>query len=131
MDDSGTRHPDRRINLSSHHPDWFGLGGISFDSTNAAKYAPLEQSQLDDVLYDFRLKNKSSRLMQFADLYLYPMCRGGYPRPYTPYHTLRTNGQLIDTHVGDASVEGIKYYCFERVRQLDMEKVHKEHGDRE
>src|SRR5689334_9864774 len=28
MDDSGTRHPDRNVNLDSAMPDWFALGGI-------------------------------------------------------------------------------------------------------
>lgn len=87
--------------------------GHSFDGQNAAKYSPLEQVQFDDVLYDFRLKDKSSQLMQFADLYLYPMCKGGYPRCYIPYERLKDGRKLIDAHVHEASVCGIKYYCFD------------------
>lgn len=92
--------------------------GCPFDATNAAKYAPLSQPQLSDALYDFKTKDKSSPMIQLADLYLYPMCRGGYEALYRPYRLLRDSKKLRDDHLSAEHVEvlGIKYSCFELVR---------------
>lgn len=93
-------------------------GGHSFDAKNAAKYAPLGQTDFASCLYDFRLKDKKSELMQVADLYLYPMVKGGYPKTYTPFEVLRGGGKLIDAHVEDHHSCGIKYSCFEGVKKV-------------
>lgn len=92
--------------------------GCPFDPTNAAKYDPLSQRELSSVLYDFKTKDKSSPMIQFADLYLYPMCRGGYEPQYRPYRSLRDARKLRDDHLLEQEVEvlGIKYSCFELAR---------------
>jgi hypothetical protein len=70
--------------------------GMPFDGGKMAKYAPLSAAELADTLYDLRFRTKKSPLMQLADLYLYPMARGGYDADYLPYQTLRANKRLID-----------------------------------
>lgn len=89
--------------------------GHPFDSQRASKYVPMHRDELSSTLYDFKTKNKSSQLMQIADLYLYPICKGGYDANYYPYMKLRESSKLLDQHVDDVGMEGVKYYCFERV----------------
>ena len=89
--------------------------GHPFDKQSASKYVPLEQPELRNILYDFKTKNKSSPMMQVADLYLYPMCRGGYQPDYRAYDALVSDSKLIDCHVADIATLGVKYYCFENV----------------
>lgn len=90
-------------------------GGAPFDSARSAIYTPLEQNSLHDALFEFRVKNKSSPIMQLADLYLYPICRGGYDPTYRPYAMLCENKKLIDQNIPVGSVPqlGIKYSCFD------------------
>jgi hypothetical protein len=94
------------------------VAGQPFDHANSSRYAPMSSSDFSDVLYDFKLKTKQSRMLQIADLYLYPMCRGGYDETYRPYASLRSSRRLIDAHVDDRIGRGIKYYCFEHASQV-------------
>lgn len=89
--------------------------GHSFNKENASKYAPLEPSELAETLYDFRMKTKTSAMMQIADLYLYPMTQARYRPSYYPYEALLAHRKLIDCHVTDVPNLGVKYYCFENV----------------
>lgn len=52
--------------------------GCPFNADRSGKYHPLAGELLGDTLYDFEVKSKTSPLMQLADLYLWPMCVGGY-----------------------------------------------------
>jgi hypothetical protein len=144
MDDSGTRHPDRWLRVDGK-PDWFALGGVlvrqsdeercrgmhqdlcskwgigsplhseRFDHLNASKYAPLPSTELAETLHGFKMKWKSSPMMQIADLYLHPICQGGYRAVHRPFNKLEAASRLIDAHVEDISTMGIKYYCFENI----------------
>lgn len=89
--------------------------GHPFDPGNAAKYQPLTTEELHATLYEFRTKEKSSPLMQIADVCLWPMCMGGYDRTNRPYSALRAAGTLIDCKLDPAAVEaeGIKYSCWD------------------
>lgn len=89
--------------------------GTPFDATRSAVYAPLEQGSLRKALFEFRVKPKSSLIMQLADLYLYPICRGGYDRTYRPYADLCQNRKLVDQNLPPDLVAqlGIKYSCFD------------------
>jgi hypothetical protein len=56
-------------------------------------------------------------MVQIADLYTYPMARGGYDPDYFPYTQLKDRNKLID---GLLTLEemphlGIKYSCFDLV----------------
>jgi hypothetical protein len=54
-------------------------------------------------------------MVQFADLYLWPMAMGGYDENNRPYKRLLEDGKLIDCIYNDAEVPhlGIKYSCFD------------------
>lgn len=94
--------------------------GHWFDGTEAARYEPLEASTYVNCLYEFRVKHKTSPLMTIADLYLWPMCIGGYHLGNKPYQALRAAGKLVDCHVKpqDVRSRGIKYSCFENVKGI-------------
>lgn len=91
--------------------------GLPFDDGRSEKYSPMSRAELGSLLHDFKKKNKSSPLMQLADLYLYPMCLGGYVKSYRPYQDLVAAGRLIDAHLKSEEIpsRGIKYSCWELV----------------
>lgn len=95
--------------------DGINQNGMPFASETSGKYAPMDQEALADILYEFRTKSKSSPLLQLADLYLWPMCIGGYDENNRPYKRLREDEKLIDCHLSEAEIEmgGIKYFCFD------------------
>ncbi len=104
---------DRR--MLSYYED-LRAKGMPFDPKSMAGYAPLDATTLGGVLYEFRKKEKTSPLMQVADLCLYPICRARY-EPYQPFTQLLRHGRLIDTRLKREEVasRGIKYSCFELV----------------
>ena len=93
--------------------------GHSFDATTAAIYNPLTSVAYASTLYEFRTKEKSSKLMQIADLYLWPMCIGGYDEGNRAYSALKDAGKLIDCALPSELVaeRGIKYSCFDLVNR--------------
>jgi len=93
------------------------ISGHPFDKKNAADYSPLTAEQYKTVLYDFKTKFKSSAMAQVADMYLWPMCMGGYHRSNRAYKALVEAGKLIDCRLeGKQLAElGVKYSCFENV----------------
>jgi len=94
--------------------------GMPFSADASAKHAPLGSKELTESLYELKFKKKSSPMAQFADLYLYPMARGGYDENYWPYAKLRERKKLIDDQLREEDIPhlGIKYSCFELVRHL-------------
>jgi hypothetical protein len=93
--------------------------GMPFAADNMSKYAPLSAEELADTLYDLKFRKKSSPLIQIADLYLYPMARGGYDPDYLPYRALRDRKKLIDDLLTEEEIPhlGVKYSCFEFLRE--------------
>ena len=89
--------------------------GMPFAVPTSEKYGPLSVEQLKITLYDLKFKKKTSPLIQLADLYLYPIARGGYDKEYLPYKILRTDKKTIDDHLSPSLTEsmGVKYSCFE------------------
>ncbi len=98
--------------------------GMPFAADSSAKYAPLSAEELADTLYDLDFKKKSSPMVQIADLYLYPMARGGYQAEYPPHVTLKENEKLIDSYLDAEDIPhlGIKYSCFDLVKKAEMKK---------
>lgn len=94
--------------------------GHSFDPNTSSAYNPLTPIDYSNTLYDFKSKSKSSKLMQVADLYLWPMCIGGYDEGNRAYTALMSAGKLIDCHLPDEliSERGIKYSCFDLVKRI-------------
>jgi hypothetical protein len=100
--------------LMGRYYDELRSTGMPFDSSKSAKYGPLDAHQLAGTLYDLKFKNKSSPLMQFADLYLWPICKAAYDAN-RPYDALRNHGRLIDCVVSSDQIAelGVKYSCFD------------------
>lgn len=88
---------------------------MPFASDNMAKYAPLTKEELASTLYDLKFKKKSSPLIQIADLYAYPLARGGYDPDYFPYAQLKEQKRIIDCLLTAEELPhlGVKYSCFE------------------
>lgn len=109
------RSDKRTDNRMRSYYDTLRNDGHPFNPNNAAKYQPLTGVQLHTTLYEFRTKDKSSPLMQLADICLWPMCMGGYDPTNRPYRTLKEAGTLIDCKLDPAVVEfeGIKYSCWD------------------
>lgn len=93
--------------------------GQPFSKNSSSKYQPLSPNDFKVTLYDFKTKYKSSLLTQVADLYLWPMCMGGYHPENRPYQTLKLSRKLIDSYYDAEDIEacGIKYSCFELARR--------------
>jgi hypothetical protein len=106
--------------------------GMPFAADKSSKYAPLSAHELAETLYDLDFKKKTSPLVQLADLYLYPMARGGYQPDYKPYADLRAAKKLIDDHLDAESVPhlGIKYSCFELAIKTENKKSRKLSGSK-
>lgn len=87
--------------------------GQQFDAGRSAKYNPLSVEVLHKTLFEFRVKTKTSNLMQLADLMLWPICRGGYSVNDRVYKLLVEKCKLLDAHcTGANGLEGVKYSCF-------------------
>ncbi len=95
------------------------VNGMPFNPKSMASYAPAEASLFHRTLYDFKTKNKSSPMMQLADLCLYPICRSGYDETGRAYGLLVEQRKLINTLLKDVDVPlmGVKYSCFEQVER--------------
>lgn len=89
--------------------------GQPFDPNTSEKYRPLNAEEFKQTLLEFSPKMKTSPMAQFADLYLWPICMGGYNPDTRPYKRLREDGKLIECVVkqDDWPMLGTKYYCFD------------------
>jgi hypothetical protein len=92
--------------------------GLPFNAETSKQYGPLSAEQLQSVLYDLKIKQKTSPGVQIADLYLWPMCMGGYHKSNKPYKMLLEAGKLMDVICdrGKVAELGIKYSCFDLVK---------------
>lgn len=91
--------------------------GMGFDVQNSAKYLPLTAADFQHLLLDIEGKDKSNRLMQIADTYVYAIARGSYDRKFGIYRRLAESGRLVTSQVAaeHAPILGVKTYCFELV----------------
>lgn len=88
--------------------------GLPFDQQRSSKYAPVAAPHLRAALYEFRLKDKSSNLMQIADLVLWPLCRSGYDTSERSYVRLKDAGKLVEVLCTEENgLQGTKYSCFD------------------
>ena len=91
--------------------------GMPFDAGNSSHYHPEDRASFSATLYELRFKEKSSPMAQLADLYLWPMCMGGYHFYNQTYYRLCQDGKLIECHIDESRLSelGTKYSCFEDV----------------
>ena len=97
----------------------FNQTRMPFAKDNSEKYGPLTGAQFREILYEFKPKFKSSPMVQLADLYLWPLCMGGYHASNRTYERLKQDGKLIDCllDADDCSTLGTKYSCFDLVER--------------
>lgn len=97
--------------------DALKVDGMPFAADSSGKYAPLPAEYFRETLHEFRLKKKTSPLAQLADLYLWPMCMGGYNASNRPYARLLADGKLIECALAAEAwpTLGTKYSCFDLV----------------
>lgn len=89
--------------------------GMPFDYSTSQKYNFLEAEDFRKVIEgEPERQTKKSPLLQVADVYLYPMVKGGYDSTYSPYKMLMENKKLIDALLPSEEIQsrGIKYSCF-------------------
>lgn len=88
--------------------------GMPFDKENSEQYCPLNQDDFKRILWECRPKLKDSKVMQLADLVLFPICVVKYSSEYKPWKSLHSSNKLIDCHLEKEQIkfEGIKYSCF-------------------
>lgn len=105
--------------------------GLPFDAKNSGKYAHLTKDQFAATVYDAQFRAKSSSMAQFADLYLWLVCMGGYHPGCGPYRRLRGDGKLIACLLPetDHATLGTKYSCFEGVVPLRNQEFSAEGPD--
>jgi hypothetical protein len=89
--------------------------GQPFDASTSEKYRPLGSEEFKATLLEFSPRMKSSPMAQLADLYLWPICMGGYNAENRPYKRLKEDGKLIECVVQepDWPTLATKYYCFD------------------
>ncbi|WP_309662113.1 DUF3800 domain-containing protein [Sphingomonas sp.] len=90
--------------------------GMPFDEGRSEGYGSLTADDFGDlVLGDAQRQTKANALIQIADLYLYPMVKGGYAPTYQPYVDLTDAHKLADNIVDESEVAslGVKYSCFD------------------
>lgn len=89
--------------------------GMPFDAEMSQQYAALRAEDFRAlILGEPRERTKKTPMIQIADLYLYPMAKGGYEPTYRPYQALMAAGRLIDATLAaeERPLLGIKYSCF-------------------
>ncbi len=111
------RDADRAIKLYVRE---MKKAGMPFDTAQSASYEGMSAASLKSVIRsEPRERTKQVPLIQIADLYLYPMVKGGYDPDYRAYRALKDAGKLADCLFAEdvIAARGIKYSCFERVRK--------------
>jgi hypothetical protein len=101
--------------IMQYHRDLKVLG-MPFDTSTSSKYSFLTPEEFRQILLNEpERQTKKSPLLQIADVFLYPMVKGGYDERYIPYQILMQKGKLIDAILPDDQISscGIKYSCFD------------------
>lgn len=108
----GDKKTDRQV---KGYYDDMRQTGMPFSGGGLEKYAPLNATELEETLYDFKTKQKTSPMSQLADLYLWPIAIGGYDKGNRTYSRLLNDRKILDCHLEVEEVEhlGCKYSCFE------------------
>jgi hypothetical protein len=91
--------------------------GLPFETATSAAYAPLSSEEFATTLYELKFKEKTSPMVQIADLYLWPIAMARYEPRNRAYMALQKAGKLIECHVTKEQLGmcGSKYSCFELV----------------
>jgi hypothetical protein len=104
--------------LKSYYNDLRSTG-MPFSFDTSGKYQPLTPEQFGRALHEFKPKEKTSPMAQFADLYLWPIAMGGYRASVRPYARLMNDGKLIECTLARDTWDALatKYSCFDLVQR--------------
>ncbi|MDA9453058.1 hypothetical protein XI00_01920 [Bradyrhizobium sp. CCBAU 21359] len=94
--------------------------GMPFDQGNSAPYGSLTADDFKKiVLGEPHRVTKTYGLAQVADLFLYPMIKGGYDETYGPYVRLLERKKIVDCVLesDEVALRGVKYSCFDFKKQ--------------
>lgn len=93
--------------------------GLPFATDNSEKYGPLSAKEFGETLYELKPKYKTSPMAQLADLFLWPICMGGYNATNRPYARLMADGKLIECTLPEDQWPFLatKYSCFDLVER--------------
>lgn len=99
--------------------------GMPFEQSTSSKYVPLKVDDFKRLLYEFKLKEKTSPMIQLADLYLWPMAIGGYDPNNRTYKRLIEDRKLIDCLYSQEEISylGIKYSCFDLIYSQEVKTI--------
>lgn len=90
--------------------------GMPFNRDSAKPYGSLDPCDFRTIIDGEPQRiTKEVPMVQFSDLILYAIAKGGYNKTYAPYANLVSAKRLIDCHL-DAAAKltlGIKYSCFD------------------
>ncbi len=90
--------------------------GNPFNPVTSEGYHPLSAEDFSRIILgEPQRKTKGNPVMQIADLFLFPMVKGGYEPHYQPYRRLKETGKLIDCvlSMDDLQYMSVKYSCFD------------------
>jgi hypothetical protein len=112
--EESTRKDERKL---KEYYDFLRANGGPFNAASSAAYSPLTAGAYQALLYEFRIKKKTSPLIQIADLFLWPLVNEKYRPGYRPYRQFFDGGRLVECNLNprDREVLGSKYSCFELV----------------
>jgi hypothetical protein len=90
--------------------------GLQFSGDKSGKYSPLSKEHFSQVLSTVEYKDKSSKLLQFADSYVYAIARQKYDPRFGMFCQLRDKKRImnfaLNGNADDIRAMGIKYSCF-------------------
>lgn len=90
--------------------------GNPFNPLTSQDYHPLLPGDFSRIVAgEPQRKTKANHLLQIADLYLFPIVKGGYDSEYSPYRKLKESGKIIDCILSEEELPymSVKYSCFE------------------
>jgi hypothetical protein len=91
--------------------------GNPFNPVTSHGYQPLSAEDFTRIILGSpQRQTKSNHLLQMADLFLFPMLKGGYDSQYFPYRRLKEAGKIIDCILSDIDLPhmSVKYSCFDK-----------------
>lgn len=106
-------------NIIAYHKE-LKRSGMPFNNKNSVNYSSLNNMDFQKIILgDPERLTKKSPFIQLADLYLYPIVKGGYDSEYQPYRDLFKASRIIDALLDETelSAKGIKYSCFDRIKK--------------
>ena len=90
--------------------------GMPFDTQSSTAYKALAPEQFKEILIGQPNRiTKQVPMAQVADLFLYPIVKGGYDASYRPYEELMKARRVIDAELTaeERPHLGVKYSCFD------------------